>query len=124
MSDLDAINQVAERFVAAITSGDREGLQQVFDPSAVIWHNTTRVEKQASEAIDAIAAMFGSRRISYEAIRRSLCPTGFTQQHVVTSPDAAGDLFEMPACIVGTVRDGKIVRLEEYYDSAQRVGLR
>jgi ketosteroid isomerase-like protein len=45
------------------------------------------------------------------------------QQHVLRGVAPNGTALEIPACIVCTVRDGRIVRLEEYLDSAHTAPL-
>ena len=54
----------------------------------------------------------------YDVTRRDLIPGGFLQEHVLmgTAPD--GSQVAMPACIVATVADGRITRINEYLDPA------
>lgn len=40
------------------------------------------------------------------------------QQHVLEGVLADGSPFSMPACVVVQIRDGQIVRLDEYLDPA------
>ena len=42
---------------------------------------------------------------------------GFVQQHVVRGRNALGEEFAIPACLVVTVVEGRITRLDEYLDS-------
>ncbi|HEY1588361.1 MAG TPA: hypothetical protein VGG00_01410, partial [Rhodanobacter sp.] len=55
----------------------------------------------------------------YVDIRRHFYPGGFVQQHVVSGIKANGDSFRVPVCMVIAVRDAKIARIDEYFDSAQ-----
>ena len=121
VNDLDKINLVADLFVAAVTTGSRQGLEQVFDASAVIWHNTDGVEQSAAESINVIIATFRNRPFSYEKMQRAVFPTGFVQQHVIT---ADGGAFEMPACLVVEVKNSKITRINEYYDGVRVAALK
>ena len=45
-------------------------------------------------------------------------PDGFVQQHVLRATLPNGATWELPACVIVRVRDGQIVRLDEYLDSA------
>ena len=56
--------------------------------------------------------------LSYTEIRRSATDDGFVQRHVLVATNRAGRRVEVPACIVATVHDGRITRLDEYLDSA------
>jgi ketosteroid isomerase-like protein len=56
--------------------------------------------------------------LSYTDIRRSAIDDGFVQRHVLVATNRAGRRVEVPACVVATVRDGHIIRLDEYLDSA------
>jgi ketosteroid isomerase-like protein len=47
-------------------------------------------------------------------------PGGFVQQHVLRGTRKHdGERLALPACIVCAVKDGKITRLDEYFDSAR-----
>ena len=58
------------------------------------------------------------RDVSYTKIKRSATDDGFVQQHVLVATNRAGNRVEVPACIVTTISDGRITRLDEYLDSA------
>jgi len=123
MDELAANEELGVRFVAAMTGGDKEALQDIFDENAVIWHPTDMKEKNAHASFDGLTTFFRERSISYQDIRRSAFPGGFVQQHVVTAPKDNGEVFQMPVCIVAAVKGGRIVRIDEYYDSARRAQL-
>jgi len=97
----------------------------VFAPDATSWHNT-----------DAVDHPQASRRGISERIR-SVVPDfrftdavlhawdgGFCVQYIVRGTLPDGSELASPTCMVGTVRDGRISRMQEYVDSAQIQGLR
>jgi uncharacterized protein len=115
---------VAERFFRAVEAGDIEAIRAIYAPEARIWHNHDRLEQTVDENLRVLAWVaknLTNRR--YRVQRRVAIPGGFMQQHVLEA-EAAGGPFSMPACIVCEVRDGRIIRLEEYLDSAQANHLR
>ena len=57
-------------------------------------------------------------------IRREALPDGFLQQHVLEATLPDGTKWAMDACCVIRMKDGLIVRLDEYIDSAQSGALR
>ncbi|HZC10769.1 MAG TPA: hypothetical protein VE485_12185, partial [Mycobacterium sp.] len=59
------------------------------------------------------------RSMAYEKVRRHYFGHGWVQQHTVTSETQSGQTWEAEACVVFTVVDGRIQRLEEYIDPTQ-----
>ena len=54
-----------------------------------------------------------------ENVRRSFLPGAFLQQHVMKGRDANGNELSCPGIMKVDVRDGQIVRIEEYFDPGQ-----
>jgi ketosteroid isomerase-like protein len=116
MSD---VLELADRFFAAIEAGDIAAVRELYAPDAEIWHNTdglVQTPDDNARTLTWITANLGG--LSYTNIKRSATDDGFVQQHVTVVTNRAGRRVEVPACIVTTVRDGRIVRLDEYLDSA------
>ena len=59
----------------------------------------------------------------YEDVVCSATATGFVEEHNVRGTLPDGSQLDLVACVVGEVRDGKIVELREYVDSAKAAGL-
>jgi len=119
------ILELADRFFAAIPKGDLETVRAIYAPDALIWHNND----QTTQNVEQNLAVLGwvTKNISalrYEEIRRHVTPSGFVQQHVLRGTAPNGKPLEVPACILCTVVNGRITRLDEYLDSAQLAGLR
>ena len=77
-------------------------------------------------AVGGLVARWMAKRMPdkhYDEIRRQPTPTGFVQQHVLrgTAPD--GTAVEIPACLIVTIADGRITRLEEYLDTKDAAAL-
>jgi len=49
---------------------------------------------------------------------RQPIPGGFVERHTLRAITPAGEEFAVAACYFVTVTDGRIVRFEEYFDSA------
>ncbi len=111
---------LADRFFAAIPKGDLETVRAIYAPDARIWHNND----QQTQDVEQNLAVLGwvTKNISglrYEDVRRQVTPSGFVQQHVLRGSAPNGTPLEIPACILCTVVNGRITRLDEYLDSAQ-----
>jgi ketosteroid isomerase-like protein len=119
MTTVDTL-ELADRFFAAVETGDVDVLRELYHPDAEIWHNTDGVAQRRDDNLATLAWM---RRhlpdLHYTAIRRAATTDGFVQQHVLVATNRAGRRVEVPACIVTKIGDdGRITRLDEYLDSA------
>lgn len=111
--------EIADRLFKAIEAGDIAGVRDIYAPDAVIWHNNDGVEQTPEQNLRVLQWVVDNLRDrAYEDVRRSVTDTGFVQQHVLRFTRADGTRPEIPACIVVTVTDGRITRLDEYLDSA------
>ena len=105
------------RFFDAIEQGDVEAAAAVYAPDAVIWHNTDEAATSREASIAVLRDIVRNLEDRRYADRRvATFATGFVQQHVLIGQMGDGTTFRLPACVVATVRDGLITRLDEYYD--------
>lgn len=120
MSD-DAMRVLAKRFFDFVEAGDVDGLVSCYAPDARIWHNTDGLEQSPEDNRKTLQGM--TQRIIdrvYDNRRLQVFPTGFVHQHVLCGTRKHdGVRLALEACIVCQVVDGKITRLDEYFDSAQ-----
>jgi ketosteroid isomerase-like protein len=113
------IPEVAGRLIAAIEAGDFDGFLACYAPGAVIWHNNDNLEQDPATVVKVLGWL--RKRVSglrYEELRVQPTPTGYVEQHVLRGTGRDGSAFEVPACLVVTVVDGLITRLDEYIDTA------
>jgi ketosteroid isomerase-like protein len=107
-----------------VREGDLDGVRAMYAPDAVVWHNTDGVEQSVEENLRVLR--WATSRIAgfrYEDVRRTATAGGFIEQHVLRGTAPSGEELRVPACIVCTVHDGRIARLDEYFDSAQIAAL-
>jgi ketosteroid isomerase-like protein len=119
MSEQDVLD-LADRFLTAVETGDLDAVRAIYAPHAKIWHNVDGVEQTVEQNLRVLgwfARTLPNRR--YRVLRREATRDGFFQQHAVEAVLPDGTEWKMPACLVVTVRDGRITRLDEYLDSAQ-----
>ena len=109
---------LADRLFEAIDADDAEALRNdVYAPDVVVWHNYDNHEQHIEENLKVLGWLH--RKVAgkrYEDVRRQVTPTGFIEQHVLrgTAPD--GTELNIFACLVVTVTDGRIARIDEYLD--------
>lgn len=116
---------LATRFFNALETGDAEGVRACYAPDAQIWHNFDQRYQSVDENLANLPWL--ADRLSdkqYDVVRREVLLTGFLQQHVLRGTLNDGQAFAMPACVICTVVEGRITRLEEYLDTAQAALLR
>lgn len=114
------IRALAARFFDAVGAGDIDAVADCYDDDLVLWHNFDNVEKTKAENLASLAGI--ATRMSdrvYADRKVEVFEGGFVQQHVLHGTRKLdGARLQMPAIIICRVRDGKIVRLDEYLDSA------
>ncbi len=109
-----------DRFFAAVTAGDLDGVRACYAPEALIWHNTDGLAQSADENLRVLGWIAENvKEFRYEDVRYQPTATGFVEQHLVCGTSPSGTPFAIPACIVCTVVDGLVTRVDEYLDSAQ-----
>jgi ketosteroid isomerase-like protein len=109
---------VADDLFAAIEKGDVDAVRGIYAPDAVIWHNTDGIEQTVEQNLRTLQWVCDNlAERAYEEVRRTEYDGGFVQQHLLRFTKG-GQRRELPACIVATVADGRITRIDEYLDSA------
>lgn len=119
------MDELADRFFAAVSAGDTATLTTLYAPDARIWHNDENAEETVAENLRVLRWLSRTvQDLRYEDIRRYDLADGFAQQHVLRGHlPGHGDL-EVPASLFVRVRDGLIARIDEYVDSAATRPLR
>ena len=118
----DEIKNLARGFFDAIERGDIGKVRDAYASDAVIWHNfddkeSTRDENLAT--LDGFIKAVPTRR--YTGRRLDVFDGGFVQRHLLVGTLANGKVVSLAACVVCQVKDNRITRLDEYFDSAQLV---
>ena len=125
MSTANDMNVLADRLMRAIETGDLETARACYGPDARIWHNFDGLAQTVDENLRTLKWM--DKRLTnrrYEVLSRHVFEGGYVQQHVLHGTLNNKEAFTMPACLVVTVKDGKIARLDEYLDTAHTLPLR
>ncbi len=116
----DTIRTLAKNFFDAVEKGDVAALERFYAPNARIWHNTDGIEQSPKDNVETLKGFV--QRIpkrKYDERRLQVFPGGFVHQHKLKGVRAKdGQKVELDACIVCLVDDGRITRLDEYFDSA------
>ena len=118
-NDPDEMLAIARRLFAAVTAGDVDAVRELYAPDAVIWHNNDGVTQTVDENVRVLTWIAANvKGFGYDEQRCQPTPAGFVEQHVTRGVGPNGNAFAIPACVVCTVVDGRVTRLDEYLDSA------
>lgn len=116
---VNEMEHAASQFCSAVEEGRVCDLVDVYADNAEIWHNFDNVVETVEQSIAGLQR-FVDTTTSRRYLHRSLATFdgGFVQRHELTVT-RDGKTTMMPACIICTLRDGRIARLNSYYDSAR-----
>lgn len=117
---MDAMQKLARDFFNAVERGDVGALKTFYAPDAKIWHNTDEIEQTPDDNVSTLESFVERIRYrKYDDRRLHTFPGGFVHQHTLTGTRAKdGARVRLTACIVCSVENGRITRLDEYFDSA------
>ncbi len=115
----EEIIAIGDRFFNAIEDGRIEDLREIYAAEARIWHNIDLTNKTVDESLPR-TARFVTRttNLRYEKRRYEVFPDGFALQCVISGTRPSGERLTLPSAIFCRVHNGRITRLEEYFDSA------
>jgi len=111
---------VAHQLMSFLLAGDAAGVTSLYDDNFSAWRNfDNRVltRKQALKIVQILAENL--RDLRYDDVRITPTATGFVQQHVMRCTAPNGAPVEAHVCMIATLRDGKLLRVDEYMDRAQ-----
>ena len=115
MPDTDTI---AKTFADALRTLETDALIARLAPGAIVWHNHDRQEVDAETTLRGIGALGQMvRDLEFETVRLSPTPDGFVMQFALRGTVIAnGNPFEMQNCVVVSIVDDQVTRIDEYVD--------
>jgi ketosteroid isomerase-like protein len=109
--------ELAHRFVRALNAKDEATIRQIYTPDARIWHNFDGKYQTIDENMRGMYWIHKRLSgINYDVVRLVELPDGYLQEHVLRGKLPSGEDFAMPACVICTVKDGRVTSLREYLD--------
>ena len=123
-AEVDALDDVANRFFTAVEKGDVDAVREIYSPEARIWHNFDDYASTREENLGVLRWVSNHvDSFRFEEVRRSFLPGAFLQQHVIRGRDEDGNEINCPAILKVDVANGHIMRIEEYFDASQMPAL-
>jgi ketosteroid isomerase-like protein len=112
--------QLCDRFFDAIEQGDYEALESCYAPEAVVWHSHDGMYQPRADNLAMLkSGMETLPKMRFRDRRVRVFEGGFVQQHTMHVTRESGFEGKMDVCFVGYVRDGKLSRIYEYFDTGR-----
>jgi ketosteroid isomerase-like protein len=110
--------EIAAALHLALETGQAEDLGPLLADDAVVWHNSDRLtltKDQALPRIEGVARLVDA--VQVEVISRQEAPESFVEQIVLRGVMRLnGSPLELHNCLVVSLRDGLVTRIDEYVD--------
>jgi ketosteroid isomerase-like protein len=118
-TDTAAVHALADRFVAALEHGDEAELAQLYHPDLRFTIRTAGATYDRDAALRNFRTMWPHLHdVEVEVVDRQITEFGFLSQQVLRATIADGTRLSVPMCMIFQLRDGRIVRIDEYFDAA------
>ena len=116
----EGLEERTEAFFASIVQGDWDAAKEKIHPSASAVQNVAGEETNARQLLDSMRLLVESLDgLAYENVRRVVGPDAVAEQHDVCTRRKDGTEVRLDVCIILRFDgDGRIVRIDEYFDSA------
>jgi ketosteroid isomerase-like protein len=112
---------LCDRFFDAIEQGDYDAVEACYAPEAVVWHSHDCLYQPRAENLAMLkSGMKTHKKMEYADRRIRVFEGGFVQQHRLYVTRDNGFVGQMDVCFVAYVRDGRLSRIYEYFDTGQR----
>lgn len=109
-----------DAFFPAVERGDINLLRTFYNEDARIWHSRDEIEETVDQNMQLISSFIARvKDRKYEQVRRDFFEGGFVQTHVVTGILEDGSKLAFPVALICRLKNGKIQRLEEYFDGGR-----
>jgi ketosteroid isomerase-like protein len=115
-----ADERLAIELTTAFENGDLQTIERIYAPNFILWRNTDDREEDRAGGIQSIVNLHKSfSSIRLERLKRHFFDGGYVQQFVFSAMTHEGTAMSGPMCMVILIEDGRILRVDEYYDSTQ-----
>jgi ketosteroid isomerase-like protein len=119
MLTADTTTTTAERLTRAIVESDAEAMADIYTADAVVWHSTDQVELSLEQLQGLVRAIGAVASAEVDVTGLYVTETGFVQTQENSYTLSNGGATSFHAALVATLNDdGRIVRMDEYLDSA------
>ena len=113
--------ELCDRFFDSIERCDYEALERCYAREAMIWHSHDNLFQSRADNLAMLKkGMETQQKVRYKDRRIRTFEGGFVQQHRMYLTHENGFVGKMDVCFIAYVRNGKISRIYEYFDTGRR----
>lgn len=117
--------ETAAALFAAIERKDPDAVAALYTDDVQVWHNFSNATQDKAANLETLTGLCRSvPEIHYDVTERLELEDGRVLQRHVLRCRVSDEEVLIPACILVTVRDGRIAAIHEYLDTAQANRLR
>lgn len=118
--------ETAGALFTAIENKDPDAVAALYDDAIEVWHNFSNASQDKAANLQTLTSLCQHvPEIRYEVTERLELDDGrVLQRHVLRARTGQGEDILIPACMLLSIRDGRIVGIHEYLDSGQANRLR
>ena len=111
-------DNILTSFFDSVERGDLDGIASLYDDDLAVWHSNDGVTQNKQENLKTLGWLTRHALRRYEILERLVVGDKVAQRHRLhlTSLDGART-WTGDAAIFFTLKDGRIVRIDEYIDS-------
>lgn len=107
----------ARNFVASLMAGDVEKARAAYHPDCEIWLNFSEKTQTVDENLGLLQTMLAAcQKLEYIVHRLEEIDNGYLQLHTLQMTAHDGAIYSTEACLVVTLKDGKIASAKEWID--------
>jgi ketosteroid isomerase-like protein len=115
--DREAAVKIVESWNAAWMARDLEGMKAIAHDDFIQWHATIRKNLSKDEEFAMLTAALEVMNIKFHHIRLTPLDGGVLQQCLADIQiDGSGEANDVPFAMIFRLKDGRIVRCDEYMD--------
>ncbi len=118
--------ETAGALFSAIEAKDPDAVAALYADDVLVWHNFSNAFQDKETNVATLTSLCRHvPEIRYEVVERlALDDERVLQRHVLCAATGQGEEIQIPACMLITVRHGRIAAIHEYLDSGQANRLR
>lgn len=117
--DRDEAMRIAQFWATVSEEHDVEKFSTMLHDDFVMWYNFDPNDRTRAEFVQTLQSaheMFKNQK--NEGLKISITENGFVLQATMTG-ELDGKQIASPYCLVAEIKDGKVIRGDEYFDTAQ-----
>jgi ketosteroid isomerase-like protein len=112
---------LCDRFFDALEQKNYNTVESCYAPETVIWHSHDCLYQSRESNLQMLRdGMQKHQKMHFSDRRVHVFEGGFVQQHTLYVTHENGFVGKMDVCFIAYVRNGKISRISEYFDTSRR----